>query len=128
MTDRLYSSAVLDHFREPRNSGELAGADATVEVSNPVCGDVLKLFARARGGKLLEVRFLCRGCTAAIAAGSYLTERLTNLSIGDAMKIEARDVAEGLGGLPPASQHAAALAADAVRALLKALPRGAGAA
>lgn len=115
-----YSEVLLDHFRNPRNAGELPGANAVAEASNPVCGDVLKLFARVDGGWLREVRFLCRGCTAAIAAGSYLTERLANAALSEAAKLDAASLSEGLGGLPQASSHAAALAIDALRMLLKA--------
>lgn len=115
-----YSEVLLDHFRNPRNAGELPGANAVAEASNPVCGDVLKLFARVEDGRLSEVRFLCRGCAAAIAAGSYLTERLTNAAMSEAAKLDAVSLSEGLGGLPPTSSHAAALAMDGLRMLLKA--------
>jgi len=66
----MFSEAVLDHFRNPRNAGELTNATATVEVSNPVCGDILKLSARIVDGRIEEARFLCRGCTTSIACAS----------------------------------------------------------
>src|SRR6476646_7452662 len=72
----MFSDAVLDHFQHPRNAGELAGATAKVEVSNPVCGDVLQLAVRVENDRIVEARFLCRGCTTAIACASLLTERL----------------------------------------------------
>lgn len=118
----MFSEAVLDHFRNPRNAGELPGATAVVEVTNPVCGDVLKLFARFELGKITEVRFLCRGCTTAIACASLLTEQLRDLTTAEARAITPDSLSLALGGLPPATFHGAQLAADAVAALLQKLP------
>ena len=117
----MFSEAVLDHFRNPRNAGELPGATATVEVSNPVCGDILKLAARIVDARIAEVRFLCRGCTTSIACASVLTERLTGFPLSEARSITAESLSEALGQLPPATFHGAQLAADAVRALLQSL-------
>jgi nitrogen fixation protein NifU and related proteins len=114
----MFSEAVLDHFRNPRNAGELPGATAVVEVTNPVCGDVLKLFARFAAGKIAEARFLCRGCTTAIACASLLTERLSNVTPAEARAITAESLSSLLGGLPQATFHGAQLAADAVAALI----------
>ena len=118
----MFSEAVLDHFRNPRNAGELPGATATVEVSNPVCGDILKLSARIVDGQIAEARFLCRGCTTSIACASLLTEELGNRGIEEARSITAESLSQILGGLPPATFHGAQLAADAVSALLRKLP------
>lgn len=114
----MFSEAVLDHFRNPRNAGELPGATATVEVSNPVCGDILKLAARVADGRIEEARFLCRGCTTSIACASILTEQLRDRTILQARDITADSLSEVLGGLPPATFHGAQLAADALVALL----------
>lgn len=118
----MFSEAVLDHFRNPRNAGELPGATAVVEVSNPVCGDVLKLSARIEDGRIVEARFLCRGCTTAIACASQLTEHLRGRVLAEARAVTAEGISESLGGLPAATFHGAELAADAVTALLKKLP------
>jgi nitrogen fixation NifU-like protein len=115
----MFSEAVLDHFRNPRNAGELSGATATVEVSNPVCGDILKLSARIVDGRIAEARFLCRGCTTAIACASLLTEELRGRTPTEARDITAESLSQSLGGLPPATFHGAQLAADAVRALIQ---------
>ncbi len=115
----MFSEAVLDHFRNPRNAGELPGATATIEVSNPVCGDILKLSARVVDGRIAEARFLCRGCTTSIACASVLTERLSGSTLAEARSITAATLSEALGGLPPATFHGAQLAADAVSALLQ---------
>lgn len=115
----MFSEAVLDHFRNPRNAGELPGANAVVEVTNPVCGDILKLSARFELGKITEARFLCRGCTTAIACASLLTEQLRNATPAEARTVTADSLSRLLGGLPPATFHGAQLAADAATALLQ---------
>ena len=117
----MFSEAVLDHFRNPRNAGELPGATATVEVSNPVCGDILRLAARIVDARIAEVRFLCRGCTTSIACASVLTERLTGRTPAEARSITAESLSEALGQLLGATFHGAQLAADAARALLQRL-------
>ncbi len=115
----MFSEAVLDHFRNPRNAGELPGATATVEVSNPVCGDILKLSALTVDGRIAEARFLCRGCTTSIACASILTEELRGRTAAEARTITAESLSRSLGGLPPATFHGAQLAADAVCALIQ---------
>ena len=120
----MFSESVLDHFRNPRNAGELADATAVVEVANPVCGDVLKLFARAVGGRIEEARFLCRGCTTAIACASLLTEQLRGRTPREAQMISSETLSEALGGLPAATLHGAQLAADAVAALVQRISSG----
>ena len=72
----MYSALLLDHFQNPRHVGELPAPAITVEVSNPACGDILRLSARFAGERVVEVRYKVRGCTASIAAGSALTEWL----------------------------------------------------
>jgi nitrogen fixation NifU-like protein len=114
----MFSDAVLDHFRHPRNAGELPGATVIVEVTNPVCGDVLRLAARVENGCFAEVRFLCRGCTSAIACASLLTETITGRAVKDCGATSAEQLSQALGGLPDASSHAAQLAYDALQELL----------
>jgi nitrogen fixation NifU-like protein len=117
----MFSESVLDHFKNPRNAGELPNADATVEVSNPVCGDIVKLTIRREGNRIVEARFLCRGCTTAIACASYLTEQLLSLPFPDWKSISGDSISSALGDLPPATKHGAQLAADALRTLERAL-------
>lgn len=114
----MFSEILLEHFQRPRNAGELAGATAVVEVSNPVCGDVLRLAVIVEGGVVREARFLCRGCTASIASASLLTEKMTGRGIIQLKEMNAAAIAAELGGLPPASYHAAQLAEDGVKAVL----------
>lgn len=122
----MFSDAVLDHFRNPRNAGELPDATVSIEVSNPVCGDVLKLFVRVENGRIAEARFLCRGCTTAIACASLLTEEMTAYGVSELRSITPESLSAALGGLPSATFHGAQLAAEALGALLKALGAGKG--
>ena len=115
----MFSDAILDHFQNPRNAGDLPGADAKIEVSNPVCGDVLQLAVRLENEKIVEARFLCRGCTTSIACASLLTEQLLQRTLSAARLITAQSLSESLGGLPAATFHGAELAADAVQTMLR---------
>jgi nitrogen fixation protein NifU and related proteins len=117
----MFSDAVLDHFRNPRNAGELPGADATVEVSNPVCGDILQLAVRLEASRVAEVRFLCRGCTTAIACASLLTEQLRGRTLAESASVTPESLSASLGGLPATTFHGAQLAADALRAVAQKL-------
>jgi NifU-like protein involved in Fe-S cluster formation len=116
-TFHMYSEAVLDHFQNPRNAGILDAATATVSVENPVCGDILELSARLEQGRIAEARFRTRGCVTAMACSSLLTELLRGKTPAEAGRITPEQLSEILGGLPPATLHAAQLARDAAQAL-----------
>jgi nitrogen fixation protein NifU and related proteins len=118
----MLNEIVLEHFRNPHHAGEIANANATVEVTNPVCGDILRLSARVEGNFIAEIRFKTHGCVAAIAASSILTDLLTGKSRAQAREITAELVSRSLGNLPPASFHAAQLCVDGVVALLRKFP------
>lgn len=118
----MYSQRLLDHFQNPRNVGELAPPAVTVEVSNPVCGDILRLSVRFEGEFAAEARYKTRGCTASIAAGSALTQWIVGKTRAELAQMKAAAVEEAVGGLPPESKHAAVLCVDGVRALLLAAP------
>ena len=113
----MFSAKVLDHFQNPRNAGELPDATASAEVSNPVCGDILKLSVKIERGTITQARFLCRGCTTAIACASRLTELLAQNSVDVLQKISADELSASLGGLPTETIHGAHLAIDAARAV-----------
>ena len=117
----MYSQSVLNHFGNPHNAGELPDATATAEVSNPVCGDVLRLSVRVESGRIAAVRFKTQGCVAAIAASSVLTDLLAGRTSAEARQITQQDISSELGGLPPASFHAAQLCVDGVAALMRKL-------
>ncbi len=115
----MYAERLLDHFQNPRNVGELDPPAVMVEVSNPACGDILRLWARFEADVAVEVRYRVRGCTASIAAGSALTEWLVGKSRAAMRTFRAQIVEDALGGLEPESKHAAVLCADGVRKLKK---------
>jgi nitrogen fixation protein NifU and related proteins len=117
----VFNNTILEHFRSPHNAGDLFDATATVEVTNPVCGDLIRLSVRIENGRIAAARFKTQGCVAAIASSSVLTDMLVDKSATEARQITPQQVSEALGGLPPATFHAAQLCADAVAALARKL-------
>ncbi len=115
----MYSEIVLEHYRHPRNSGDMAEATSVVEVTNPVCGDLLKLSVLVREGKIVDAKFRTQGCIPAVACASWLTEFMRGRNAAELRAVTPEQIEKGLGGLPRASHHAAALAADALRAALR---------
>ncbi len=115
----MYSARLLDHFQNPRNVGELPPPALTVEVSNPICGDILRLSVEFVDGRVAGARYKTRGCTASIAAGSALTEWLIGKTMPEIAALRPADIEEAVGGLQAESKHAAVLAVDVVRALLR---------
>ncbi len=117
----MYSPQLLDHFQNPRNAGEVLNPDATVQIENPACGDILKLSIRVADRRIAEIRFRAKGCVPAIACASLLTELLLGSTIEVARNLRREDLLLKIGGLPEASLHASHLALDAWAALLKQL-------
>jgi len=115
----MYSETLLDHFHHPRNVGEIPSASVMAEASNPVCGDLMKVWAVVRDGRIQEVKFKAAGCVPSVACGSWLTEAILNKPIAELAALTPNEVISGLGGLPPASNHAAVLAVDALTRLLE---------
>jgi nitrogen fixation NifU-like protein len=115
----MYSAQLLDHFQNPRNAGDLLQPDASAEIENPACGDVLRLTLKIRSGRIEEARFKAKGCVPAIACGSALTELITGKSIEEARALRREDVIGAVGGVPQASHHAAQLAIDVLLAALR---------
>ena len=118
---QMHHPLLLEHFRNPRHAGELEAADAVVEVSNPVCGDILKLWIKVDDGRVAAIRFKCRGCVAAMACGSALTEMVSGRPLAKVAAVTTAAVEQAVGKLETASKHAAVLAVDAWRALLNKL-------
>jgi nitrogen fixation protein NifU and related proteins len=121
-----YSETFKDHLANPRNAGEIEDADAVAEEVNPVCGDRLKLSLRVRGGRVEAARFLAYGCPPTLACGSALAELLEGMTVEEAALLTRQDVAAAAGGLPARKQHAAALAVETLRSVLKQCESGAG--
>lgn len=117
----MFSPQLLDHFQHPRNSGTVPDPDASVQLQNPACGDVLKLTLKAASGRITDIRFLAKGCVPSIACASALTELVLGKTIADARGIERAQLVDAVGGLPPASSHASRLAMDALHAALEQL-------
>jgi nitrogen fixation NifU-like protein len=115
----MYSRQVLDHFEHPRNAGVVDSPDASAQVENPACGDILKLTAKLIEGRIAEAKFLAQGCVPAIACGSALTELVIGKTVKEVASVSREDLVRKLGGLPEASSHAGHLAVDALAALLR---------
>jgi nitrogen fixation NifU-like protein len=114
----MYSAQLLDHFQNPRNVGELSPADAIGEIENPVCGDMLRLTLKITDGRIAEIRFKAKGCVPSMACASALTELVAGRGVDEARSLQRDPLIAAVGGLPPASTHAAQLALDALRAAL----------
>ena len=110
----MYSEKVMEHFRNPRNVGEIENASGVGEVGNPVCGDMMTFYVKVENGILTDVKFKTFGCGAAIAVSSMVSEMAKGKAIEEAMKISNADVAKELGGLPPNKLHCSNLGADAL--------------
>jgi nitrogen fixation NifU-like protein len=115
----MYSPQVLDHFEHPRNAGEVANPDASAQIENPACGDILKLTMKVVGGRVAEIRFRAKGCVPAMACGSLLTELVQGRTVDEARRLRREEMVQAIGGLPEASTHASHLAMDALAAALK---------
>ena len=115
-----YSDIVMDHFKNPRNQGEIKDADGVGEVGNPVCGDMMKIYLKVgkndKGEEIVEdIKFQTLGCGAAIASSSMLTEMARGLTLDDALKITREQIAEKLGGLPEQKIHCSVLAGEGLK-------------
>lgn len=115
----MYSEKVLDHFKNPRNVGEMEDADAEGTVGNPVCGDMMTMYIKVSDEKIEDIKFKTFGCGAAIATSSMTTELAKGKTLDEAMNISKQNVADALEGLPPVKMHCSNLAADALHEAIK---------
>ncbi len=115
----IYTEKVMEHFRNPRNMGEIPDADGIGTVGNPVCGDLMTMYIKVKNDRLEDIKFKTFGCGAAIATSSMTTELAKGKTLEEAMKITRASVAESLGGLPPIKMHCSNLAADALHAAIE---------
>ncbi len=115
----MYSDKVLDHFKNPRNVGEIEDADAEGTVGNPVCGDMMTMYIKVKDDKIEDIKFKTFGCGAAIATSSMTTELAKGKTLDEALEISRQDVADALDGLPPVKMHCSNLAADALHEAVK---------
>jgi len=114
-----YSEKVMEHFRNPRNVGEIENPDGIGHVGNPVCGDILELYIKVKDNIIVDAKFKTFGCGAAIATSSMVTELVKGKTIDKALKISNKAVAEALGGLPPIKMHCSVLAEDALKSAIE---------
>jgi nitrogen fixation NifU-like protein len=120
----VYSAELLDHFQNPRNAGEVEAPDATAQLENPACGDILELSLKFEKTKLkdkriADIRFRAKGCVPAMACGSAITELVKGKNVDEARHVSREELVRKVGGLPQASAHASHLAMDALAALLR---------
>src|SRR5438309_11582380 len=110
----MYSPQLLDHFQNPRNAGEITDPDASVQLENPACGDILKLTLRVTDGRIAQIRFLAKGCVPAMACGSLLTQLVQGRTLKEARKLRREEVGQAIGGVREASSRASHVAMDAL--------------
>jgi len=115
----MYTEKVMEHFKNPRNVGEIPGADGVGTVGNPVCGDVMTIYVKVKDNRLTDIKFKTFGCGSAIATSSMITELAKGKTLEEAMRITRANVADSLGGLPPVKMHCSNLAADALHAAIE---------
>lgn len=115
----MYSKKVMDHFKNPRNMGEIPDADGVGTVGNPVCGDLMTISIKVKDNRLADIKFKTFGCGSAIATSSMITELAKGKTLDEGMRITRTDVADSLGGLPPVKMHCSNLAADALHAAIE---------
>jgi nitrogen fixation NifU-like protein len=115
----MYSEKVMEHFKNPRNMGEIPDADGVGTVGNPVCGDLMTIYIKVRDNRLTDIKFKTFGCGSAIATSSMITELAKGKTLEEALKITRGDVADELGGLPAIKMHCSNLAADALHAAIE---------
>ena len=118
-----YSDIVLEHFRAPRNMRVMEKPDAVGVAGEPGHGNFMVIYLRLQGGRIAEATYQTHGCCPSIAAGSWLTNRLRGVGVGDARDWSAPRIEAGLGGLPPHKAHCAFLAETALRRALEGLDR-----
>lgn len=115
----LYSEKVMDHFRNPRNVGEMPDADGIGEVGNAKCGDIMRMYIKVKDNIITDVKFMTFGCGSAIATSSIATEMIKGQPIEKALELSNKAVVEALGGLPTHKIHCSVLAEEAVKSAVK---------
>ncbi len=114
----LYSEKVMEHFRHPRNVGEMKNPDGIGHVGNPICGDIMELYIKVKNNKIIDAKFKTFGCGAAIATSSMITGMVKGRTIEEALRISNKAVVEALDGLPPVKMHCSVLAKDALKSAI----------
>ena len=110
-----YPKFLMEHFQNPRNVGEISDPDGVGTVGNASCGDIMQMFIKVNGEKIIEAKFKTFGCGAAIATSSILTERIKGATLDEAVKISEETSQEVLAQLPKEKIPCFTLATDALR-------------
>lgn len=110
----MYSDKVMEHFRNPRNVGEISDANGVGEVGNAKCGDIMKIYLKVEDNVIKDVKFKTFGCGSAIASSSMATELIKGRTLDEAWSLTNKAVAEALDGLPPVKMHCSVLAEEAI--------------
>lgn len=114
-----YSAKFKDHLAHPRNAGELSGANAVADETNPICGDRLRLSLIVKDNRIEAVRYLAYGCPPTLVCGSVLTELISGKTTEEAKQLTRADLLDAIGGLPSRKHHAAALAIETLNSALE---------
>jgi len=109
----------MEHFKNPRNVGEIENPDGVGHVGNPVCGDIMELYIKINGSTIVDAKFKTFGCGAAIATSSMATEMVKGKSVSETLEISNRAVAEALDGLPSIKMHCSVLAEEALKSAIE---------
>ncbi len=115
----MYNDTVLEHFRNPRNAGDIDNPSGVGEVGNAACGDIMRIAIEVENDKIVDVKFKTFGCGAAIASSSMATEMVKGKTIDEALQITNKQVVEALGGLPKPKIHCSVLAEEALHLAIK---------
>lgn len=115
----LYSEKVMDHFRNPRNVGEMENPDGVGEVGNAKCGDIMRMYIKVKDNIITDVKFMTFGCGSAIATSSMATELIKGKPIDQALELTNQAVVEALDGLPTHKIHCSVLAEEAIKSAIK---------
>lgn len=113
-----YTKKLIERFRNPKNVGEIENPTVVATEGDPTCGDMFKMFLKIENGRIEDVKFLSFGCAANIATGDMTADLIKGKTVEEAGKLQIKEIADGLGGLPAIKMHCATLA---YRTLKKAL-------
>ncbi|PIR72011.1 MAG: iron-sulfur cluster assembly scaffold protein [Candidatus Nealsonbacteria bacterium CG10_big_fil_rev_8_21_14_0_10_36_24] len=115
MVNNIYSKKVISHFRNPHNYGKMKNPSAVGKVGNILCGDVMYLYIKVGENDIIkDIKFETFGCVAAISTSSVVTDLAKGKTLGEALKIDSKEIVKSLGGLPSIKYHCSLLGADAL--------------
>ena len=117
--NEFYSAKVLDHVHNPRNIGSIDDANVVVQAGDPDCGDALVFFIKIENDSILDIKFLIKGCGAALATSSIATELVMGKTLDEVLSLNDQKIALALDGLPEEKMHCSNMAASALHAAVQ---------